>query len=413
MILVHSGDLVISGINVSKGALGIYEGTEPVTATIHYSSYTFDENRIHIEYLKRFLKSPKFVELLKEQVRGGIKTEIKPKHILALEILLPSIKDQEEIIDQFRRIETEDSELKAEVFHQKTLVGHLRQRILQDAVEGKLSACWRAENPDIEPASELLNHIGTEKTQIVKENGNRKLKSFAPISEKEKLFSLPKGWGWCRLGELSCPLRGITYGIVKMGPQPKENGVYALRCSDVKFRSFELKGVRKVTKEVSNQYRRTILEGGEILLNIRGTLGGCAIATREMAGYNIAREIGLIPLLDERLNDFMLDVLTSKYFDNQIKKNLRGIAYKGLNLNILNRLPVPVPPLEEQMIISERVKNLLAICDKLDVQIEQNKASVNKIMQSVLNEVFTKTGDEKQCSGVNILATHMPEEISC
>ena len=41
MIIVEPGDLVISGINVSKGALAVYHGEEPITATIHYSSYMF------------------------------------------------------------------------------------------------------------------------------------------------------------------------------------------------------------------------------------------------------------------------------------------------------------------------------------------------------------------------------------
>src|SRR5690554_734689 len=57
MILVKPGDLVISGINVAKGALAVYEGKEDVLATIHYSSYEFDKSVIDIEYLKWFLIS--------------------------------------------------------------------------------------------------------------------------------------------------------------------------------------------------------------------------------------------------------------------------------------------------------------------------------------------------------------------
>ena len=55
MILVHPGDLVISGINVAKGAMGIYSGDCPVTATIHYSSYTFDEKQIDVDFLGEIL----------------------------------------------------------------------------------------------------------------------------------------------------------------------------------------------------------------------------------------------------------------------------------------------------------------------------------------------------------------------
>ena len=152
MILIKRGDLVISGINVAKGALGVYDGDEAVTATIHYSSYTFDEDKISVEYFKRFLKSPLFIQLLKEQVKGGIKTEIKPKHLLPLEIPLPSKVEQLSILNRFQRIEKEDIELKFELNHQKTLLKKLRQQILQEAIEGKLTADWRVQNPDVEPA---------------------------------------------------------------------------------------------------------------------------------------------------------------------------------------------------------------------------------------------------------------------
>lgn len=56
MIVIHPGDFVISGINVAKGAMAVYQGSEPVTATIHYSSYTVNKAVIELEYLKRFLK---------------------------------------------------------------------------------------------------------------------------------------------------------------------------------------------------------------------------------------------------------------------------------------------------------------------------------------------------------------------
>lgn len=91
MILVYSGDLVISGINVAKGAITVYQGKESVCATIHYSAYTFNDSIVDLDYFKFFVKSPAFIETLKQQVKGGIKTEIKPKHLLPLEISIPDL----------------------------------------------------------------------------------------------------------------------------------------------------------------------------------------------------------------------------------------------------------------------------------------------------------------------------------
>lgn len=387
MILIKPGDLVISGINVAKGALGVYHGRSDVTATIHYSSYTFDESIISVEYFKRFLKSPVFIRLLKEQVKGGIKTEIKPKHLLPLEIMLPHKEEQLSILGRFQRIECEDAELKHELGHQKTLLKKLRQQILQEAIEGVLTADWRAKNPGVEPASELVKRIAKKKAHLTK-GRNSTAKSLPPIKDGEPSFATPRNWQWVRLGEIVNPARGITYGIVKMGGVPKSGGVCALRCSDVRFRKFDLRNVRKVTDNISRQYKRTILEGGEILLNIRGTLGGCAIVNDSMKGYNIAREIGLIPLVDKAMNPFVLNVLTSPYFTDEINKNLRGIAYKGLNLGILNKLLIPVPPISEQQEIDLRVERLLTLCDDLEDQITRNHIHAEQLMQAVLREAF-------------------------
>ena len=108
MILVKKGDLVISGINVEKGALSVYEEDEDALATIHYSSYEYDKNQVDIEYLKWFLKSRTFQNIVKEQAGGGIKTELKPKKVLPLKIKLPGLDEQ---IDIARKIDNVSAEI--------------------------------------------------------------------------------------------------------------------------------------------------------------------------------------------------------------------------------------------------------------------------------------------------------------
>lgn len=106
---------------------------------------------------------------MKEQVKGGIKTEIKPKHILPLEIYLPDIEEQINIANHFSHYENEIDELADEITHQQTLLKKLRQSILQEAVKGKLNKEWREENPEVEPASKLLERIREEKEKLIKE----------------------------------------------------------------------------------------------------------------------------------------------------------------------------------------------------------------------------------------------------
>src|SRR3989339_348244 len=198
MIVVKKGDLVISGINVEKGALAVYEGEKDVVATIHYSAYEFDNSKINIDYLKWFLKSKVFLNILKEQAGGGIKTELKPKKFLPLKINLPDMDLQRRIVKNIEEVSIEIRDIVFLIIENSNYLNKLKETILKDAIQGKLVP----QNPDDEPASELLKRIKEEKQKLIAEGRTKKEKPLPPISNDEIPFELPKGWEWVRLGEL-------------------------------------------------------------------------------------------------------------------------------------------------------------------------------------------------------------------
>lgn len=202
MIRVKNGDLVISGINAAKGAISVYQDDADVLATIHYSAYEFNADRISVDFLKWFFKSPEFGELLKQQIPGGIKTELKPKHILPLQIKIPKLPEQEVLAKRLNRFEMEQSKLEYEITHQETLLAKLKQAILQEAIAGKLTADWRAANPEVEPASQLLHRIQAEKARLIAAKKLRPEKPLPKITPAEIPFEIPQGWEWCRLGNI-------------------------------------------------------------------------------------------------------------------------------------------------------------------------------------------------------------------
>ena len=108
MIVVHPGDLLVSGINAAKGAIAIYDpnATDPVAATIHYSAYITNANRAYAKYMWWMLRSRFFRSLLSERLPGGIKTELTPKRLLAVPIPLPPLEDQERILVLIEEIAT-------------------------------------------------------------------------------------------------------------------------------------------------------------------------------------------------------------------------------------------------------------------------------------------------------------------
>lgn len=100
LISINPGDIVLSGINAAKGAIAIYGTQElyPAAATIHYSSYEINEKKASREFLWWYFRSNAFRLVLAQALPGGIKTELKPKRFLPIEIPLPSLEEQRRIV---------------------------------------------------------------------------------------------------------------------------------------------------------------------------------------------------------------------------------------------------------------------------------------------------------------------------
>ena len=384
MILIKDGDLVISGINVAKGAMGIYSG-EDVTATIHYSSYTFDSNKINVEYFKRFLKSSEFIELLNEQVKGGIKTEIKPKHILPLEIQLPDINTQAQIVQHFENVEDDIADVTKEVLKQESLLKKLKQTILQEAIEGKLTAKWRAKNPDIGTAKELLEQIKTEKEQLVKDKKIKASKPLAPINEDEIPFDIPQSWEWCRLGDISF----VGTGATPLTSEPKYyNGDINWITSSATGADFVTEAETKITELALKETNCQIYPIGTLVIAMYGQGKTRGQITELMidSATNQACAAILIYLKDKVLNQFI-----KKYFQKiylEIRELASGGAQPNLNMQKVKDTMISLPPLEEQNEIVSRIEKLFVICDELESEINKNKTTVDNLMATVLKDAF-------------------------
>ncbi|GJQ22616.1 hypothetical protein BIY37_11760 [Candidatus Brocadia sapporoensis] len=391
MIIVESGDLVISGINVSKGALAVYHGDEPITATIHYSSYVFDERQIDIDYFKRFVRSQSFVQALKDQVKGGIKTEIKPKHFLPLEIYLPDIKSQKEIVSFFKRIENEMDDLSGEIAHQRAFLKQLRQQILQEAIEGKLTAKWRNEHPELisgdNHASKLLEKIKAEKERLTKSTkGAKNAKALPPISEVEKPFILPEGWVWCRLGEIAY---GFEYG--SSAKSSKGGSIPVLRMGNLQNGRIDWGDL--VYTDDETEIEKYLLEYNDLLFNrtnSRELVGKTAIYENTekaiYAGYLVRFHMheGVYP----KYVNFIMNSSFHRVWCYEVKADALGQS--NINATKLRDYRFPLSPLAEQQAIVERVDKIMAMIDELEKQVAERKELPEMLMQSVLREVFEK-----------------------
>ena len=113
MIQFQPGDIVISGINAAKGAIAIYPNTEekPASATIHYSAYFVNPERADATFLWWLFRSKVFQHILFQSLPGGIKTELKSKHLLSISVKLPPLSEQRRIVEKIDNFLTKSNEI--------------------------------------------------------------------------------------------------------------------------------------------------------------------------------------------------------------------------------------------------------------------------------------------------------------
>ena len=382
MILIKKNDLVISGINVSKGAVAVYEDKEDITATIHYSSYTYNEDIIDIEFLKIFLKSPEFLEALKEQVPGGIKTEIKPKHLLPLEVIIPNdVKIQRTIVDKYISQELKKNKLSKEIDEQQTYLTKLRQAFLTEAMQGKLVP----QDPSDEPASELLKIIKAEKEKLIKEGKIKKQKPLPPIKSEDIPYKLPANWVWCRLDEISVK---ITDGEHQT-PNRTNCGIKLLSAKNVRDGYLDFENIDFISKEDHIKIsQRCNPENGDLLIVSVGATIGRSTIINTLEEFSIVRSVALIKLIRKQMNRFLKYVFDSPILQNEISNRSWGTAQPCLYLNQIKEINIPIPPLFEQKRIVEKLDKLMQKCDELEENIKNTKEHSEQLMEVLLKEAL-------------------------
>ena len=159
----------------------------------------------------------------------------------------------------------------------------------------------------------------------------------------------PKGWDVYTLRELVVPSCTISYGIVQPGDGVDEGGVPVVRPVDLDdTHRVSARGLKRTTKEISEAYKRTILEGNELLLCVRGTTGLVGLATEELKGCNVTRGITPLSFKDNVDRVFMLCMFLSDGIQEFISDNTIGSALRGINMSVIREMKIPVPPLDVQ-----------------------------------------------------------------
>ncbi len=264
-------------------------------------------------------------------------------------------------------------------------VGELRKAILQLAVQGKLV---RQDSND-EPAAVLLEKIRAEKERLVKEKKIKVAKALLPIKGDEWPYELPKEWKLVRLGEL---VESMTNGIYKPSKYYSDNGIAYFRMYNIQRGKINYLNLKRMLLE-DDEIERYRLVSGDLLVN--------RVNSRELVG-----KAGVINLFEESLIfesknirvrfiicEELPEYINILFQTREVREVFEGDAKQTCGQASISQPQVagiitPLPPLNEQKRIVAKVDQLMALCDELEVKIEQSQTDGEKLMEAVVGEMI-------------------------
>ncbi|EAA2688851.1 restriction endonuclease subunit S [Salmonella enterica subsp. enterica serovar Umbilo] len=287
-------------------------------------------------------------------------------HQQLVETLLTTLTDSQnadELAENWARI----SEHFDTLFTTEVSIDALKQTILQLAVMGKLVP----QDPNDEPASELLKRIAQEKAQLVKDGKMKKQKPLPPISDEEKPFELPSGWEWCLFEDVVDIQSGITKG--RNLANRKLISIPYLRVANVQRGYLDLSEVKEIDIPEEEKDKYHVIKG-DLLITEGGDWDTVGRTTVWCHDWYIANQNHVFKgrIIGQDIDPYWLETyMNSPYardYFASASKQTTNLA--SINKTQLRGCPVAIPPSSEADKIMLKLNDFNELCEKLKLKIQ-------------------------------------------
>ncbi|WP_217901646.1 restriction endonuclease subunit S [Pseudanabaena sp. SR411] len=269
----------------------------------------------------------------------------------------------------------------SELYSVKENVAELRKAILQIAVMGKLVP----QDPNDQPASELLKEIEKEKKDLIKEGKIKVSKPLSEIKPDEVPYKLPKSWKWCRVWDIA---QLITSGSRDWAKYYSDDGAIFVTMGNLSRGNYNLRmeNMRYVKPPKDGEGARTKLEENDLLISITGDVGNLGLIPKEFGDAYINQHTCLLRFMPICRNRYFPELMRTSLAKSQFDAPQRGIK-NSFRLGDVGEMTIPLPPLAEQHRIVAKIDRLMTLCDELEKQIDAAESKQTNLLNSMMAKV--------------------------
>lgn len=389
-LVVEPGSFAYNPYRVNVGSIGLMpEGVFGVVSPA-YVVFRTKEQKLVPEVLLDFLKSSEGLRQINRLARGAVRKALRFEDLCKIEFPGISYERQLETLEHKQGFSQQHGRLLSEIEHQQSLLAKLKQAILQEAIQGKLTTDWRVAHPDAEHASQLLQRIQAEKAHLIAGKKLRPEKPLRKIDVDEMPFEIPETWEWCRLGALFFSLQ---YGTSQKCSYESSKNTAILRIPNVSTGRLSTADLKFTNLSESGQAKYVLKNHDILMIRSNGStslVGSAVLFDQEDGNYGYAGYLMRLRFPKEVWPPFIVAALASRALRDQIEVPLRTtVGINNVNSTEVSNLLIPVPPLAEQKAIIEKVEALMTTCRALEAEIEHSRTYAANLLQAVLREAFS------------------------
>jgi type I restriction enzyme S subunit len=273
------------------------------------------------------------------------------------------------------------------LFTTEASIDALKQALLQLAVMGKLVP----QDPNDEPANELLKRIQAEKAKLISEGKIKKDKLLPLVADDEKPFPTPHGWHWVKFDYIAenskYALKAGPFGSALKKDMYSQSG-YKIYGQEQVISGDENFGDYFIDHKKFQQLSSCAVKPGDILISLVGTIGRVLVLSENCKLGIINPRLVKISLFKEIDRSYFKVIFASPLLRNEMADRSHGGTMNILNLGLLRALALPLPPIEEQHRIVAKVDELMVICDALKTRINEAQRIQIHVADTVVNQAL-------------------------